>query len=380
VTPMIDTMGFIIPLSFQLYDHLKDTSICTQRIDKSTGEIEFEYDNFDVVIPSSNYSVKFKLDDRRFIYDSDLKISVTEPGFPHLRLEFSAPKVLFRHNLISIDIATALEAGFIVQKAFEDQFDCKLPHIGDWFLKRLDVCANYIIENEAQVKNYMRHVQRMEYPRRIKNLYEDSGIYFASRHNTLKMYAKGDEFKKHDLKRFPDEVEAQRLYDQAKPLLRIEAELKGRIKYLHAKYMEDTTPAERMEYITWSGYPHVIDFLEYANMENELSRMIQTFLLGKETKSMECAKVHEILRAHYSTKQADSFHHVYMVIVTQGLREAKRQFTKEKLMRAKRAFRENGISFVSDVIKIDNVETLFPADFSLEISEKNKYYQMPIAV
>jgi II/X family phage/plasmid replication protein len=267
-----------------------------------------------------------------------------------------------------------------VQKAFEDLFNCNVLNYGEWFLIRLDLCANFTLMNEQQVKNYLRHVQRMEYPRRIKNLYEDSGIYFASRQNTLKLYAKGDEFKKHDFKRFPDEIEAQELLEQGKPMLRIEVELKGRIKYLHAKYMEDTTNIEKMEYATWSGFPRVIDFLEYANIECELSRMIETFFVGKETKSMESAKVHEILRGNFSVRQADSFHHVYMVIVTQGLKEAKRQFAKEKLMRAKRAFREHGISLVSDVIKIDGVETLFPADFSLEISEKNKYYQVPIAV
>jgi II/X family phage/plasmid replication protein len=380
VTPMIDTMGFIVPLSWKLYEYLKSTSVQTQRVDKSTGEIEFEYDNFDVPIPSSNYKVKFKLDDRKWIYDSALKVSMPEPGFPHLRFEFSAPKVLHKHNLVSIGVEGTLCACYVVQKAFEELFNCKLLDYRQWFLIRLDVCANYVLMDEQQVKNYLRHLQRMEYPRRIKNLYEDSGIYFASRQNTLKMYAKGDEFKKHDFKRFSDEIEAQKLFEQAKPMLRIEVELKGRIKYLHAKYMEDTTNIEKMEYATWGGFPRLIDFLEYANIEGELSRVIVTFFVGKETKSMESGKVHNILRGNYSVRQADSFHHVYMVIVTQGMKEAKRQFTKEKLMRAKRAFRENGISFVSDVIKIDNVEILFPADFSLEISEKNKYYQVPIAV
>ena len=380
MTPMIDTMGFIIPLSIDLYKHLKDTSVCTQRIDKSTGTIEFEYDSFEIPIPSSHYKVKFKLDDRKWTYDPTSKKSVLARGFPHLRLEFSAPKVLFGHNLMSIDVVTALDACFIVQKQFEDQFGCKLPYLGEWHVIRLDVCANYILQDEDQVRNYIGYLQRMEYPRRIKNLYENSGIYFASRHNTLKIYAKGEEFKRHDRKRFVDEVEAQKLYNQAKPILRIEAELKGRIKYLHENFMVDATWGEKIEYPTWCGYPRVLDFLDYANIKIELSRMVETFLVGKETKSMECARVHEILRANYSTKQADSFHHVYMIIVTQGLKEAKRQFTKEKLMRAKRAFRENGISFVSDVIKMDNVERLFPDDFSLEISKENKYYQLPIAV
>jgi hypothetical protein len=219
----------------------------------------------------------------------------------------------------------------------------------------------------------------MEYPRRIKNLYENTGIYFGSRHNTFQIYAKGDEFKLHDRNRFVNSFEAKTLYDQARSILRIEVELKGRLKYLHEQFLADTTFEEKMECPAWGGYPLVLDFVQYANIKGELIRMIETFLVGKETKSMECAKVHQILRARYSTKQADSFHHVYMLIVTQGMQEAKRQFTKEKLMRAKRAFRENGISFISDVIKIDNIETLFPEDFSLEMSEQNKYYQVPIA-
>lgn len=377
---MIDTIGFVVPLDLGLYDALKDSSVCTSRVDKSDGTIEFEYDSFEVDVPSSNYKVKFKLDDRKWIYDKDNRHAFKEPGFPHLRFEFSAPKVLFKHNLVSINMETVFDACYSVKDSFENQFKCKVPSLWGWFLIRLDVCANFVLHDEGQVKNYIGHLQRMEYPRRITNLYKDSGIYFASRHNTLKIYAKGDEFKTHDKKRFVNEVEAQRLHNEAKRILRVEAELKGRIKYLHGQYLSELSKTERLKFPTWSGYPCVYDFIEYANIGNELIRMIETFLIGKESKSMEIAKVHEILRAKFSVKQADSFHHVYTVIVTQGMGEAKKKFTKEKLMRAKRAFRELGISFVSDVVKIENIERLFPSDFSLEISEKNKYYQLPIAV
>jgi II/X family phage/plasmid replication protein len=377
---MIDTMGFIVPVGVTLYRQLCECAVCTSRVDKSDGTVEFEYDNFEVDIPSSNYKVKFKLDDQKWVWDEENKHAFKESGFPHLRFEFSAPKVLLRHNLTSINLESALEACFIVEKAFEDQFACKLPSLRAWFLNRLDVCANFVLGDEAQVKNYIGHLQRMEYPRRIKNLYENSGIYFASRHNTLKIYAKGEEFKKHDKKRFLSEIEAQRLHNEAKCILRVEAELKGRVRYLHEQYLLESSREDSMEYLTWSGYPCIYDFLEYGNIENELTRMIETFLIGKESKSMEIAKVQDILREHFSERQADAFHHVYTVIVTQGMSEAKKKFTKEKLMRAKRAFRQLGISFVSDIQKIENLDMLFPSDFSLEISEKNKYYQLPIAV
>jgi hypothetical protein len=57
---MIDTVGFLVPIDQDLYEYLKGLSIKTERIDRMTGAIYFEYYNFDVPVASSNHKVIFK--------------------------------------------------------------------------------------------------------------------------------------------------------------------------------------------------------------------------------------------------------------------------------------------------------------------------------
>lgn len=248
--------------------------------------------------------------------------------------------------MVSVHPSLIYESMHKVKEGFEKLYEVKLPDPTEWYCFRLDTCENFVLDSEEQVRNYISYLQRLNYPRRVKNMYEDTGLFFASRHNTLKVYAKGAEFKKHDMQRIADEKRAKYLYEQAKKILRIEVEHKRRIRYLIEQYEKENNVALKK----FQGYVRMKDFIDVFDFEEEMKNVVSKILCGTETKIMETEGVLKLLRQKYSDRQA-------------------------------RSFRQMGIS----LMVLDNKETGcfldkgVPEDFSLDMSEENKYYQLPVS-
>ena len=413
---MIDSVGFYIQLEPELYQKLMQIGILTQRIDRVTGFVEFEYTNFKAN-HSFNYRVQWKIDNRHYVKDHDSGSVVVEEGIPYLKLEFSAPKILFGHNLDSITIESMLDACLVVKEKFEQLSGVTLPGPGEWYIYRLDVCANFVLDDLKSVKSYIQYIQRLDYPRRSGNAYKDTGLYFASRYSTLKIYCKGEEFKKHDAVRFcqkksddmgsfikhvrdncnkecsdwydqentVSEIEAYRLQHKANNILRIEVELKRRIAYLVAKHEQEFNET----FLQFKGCVSVEDFLYIVDVKFEMERVMQKFLVGVETRTMKIGDVQSILNQAYSCRRAAMLFSIYTIIVLQGQNEAKLKFAKRTYYDALRAFRENNISLICSDVKLDEdfkerpefecvLARGFPADFSLKMDSSNKYYQLPL--
>ena len=371
-------MGFIIPISYDIYHYLTSKSIMTQRIDCANGSIDFEYFNFDTSY-SWNYRVKWKLSDEKFVHDPGLKKTFLEKGFPHLRIEFSAPKIILGNNIQTISESYADIAVHTVWIQFQKTFNVKLPSPEHWFLCRLDVCSNFILPSEKMVKELINYFQMLTYSRKDKQIYENECIYFPSRHATLKIYHKGPEFKKHDVKRFIDQFEGRRLLNIANNILRVEGELKNRLRYITAEYLTICKSLRRIKEKIWNGYLTYYRTMELLNCKEELERMINIFLITKENKVMKAKDVHDKLRQNFTSEQADVFMGMYSVILTQGLKNARKIYTMNKMGRALRAYRLIGISFINSDASVIDAGLNVPHDFSFEMSEENKYYQLPLA-
>jgi len=373
---MIDTVGFYIPIAEADYKKLMTKGIMTQRIDKDTGYVEFEYTNFRVNC-SHNYKIQWKVDNRHSLYDPERKTTVEKEGAPYFRLEFSAPKILFGHNLKTISVDLMLDACLIVKEAIEQYSQIEIVGPGRWFVYRVDVCANFVLENKEQVKSYIRYLQRLDYPRRLGNIYKDESLYFPSRHNTLKIYCKGEEFKEHDAKRLFSDDERNTLQKDADNLLRVEVELRKRINYVIGKHEMEYN--ERFE--KFKKCVNLEDFLYAIDVNDELKRVMKTFLAGTETKVMQSLDVFNILSKVKGIRSPKAYYGVYMLIVTNGQNEAKRNVSKSTYYKALKIFRENGISLtVSDKNETEYfLDRGFPADFTLDITAENKYYQLPVS-
>lgn len=380
---MIDSVGYIIPVKAEMLDVIKKRAVKTERVDQGTGEILFDYHNLNQSLswsPSWSYNVQVALDDRRWIYDPRFKKSFLEAGHPHVKLFYSVPKVLLGHNVHSVDAGLIFEAAWKVKDRLESEnrgVDLGKPE--KWFMNRLDVCGNYVLPSEDGVKNTISYMQGLEYPRRLRNTYESTGLYFASRHTTVKVYAKGCEFKKHDYGRFHSELDARRLYNEAVNMLRIEVELKRRLKYLVETYLEKLSLRDRGYYPVWNGYTDMSVFKLFDPAE-ELESSIKRFLLTdvKESKVMKACEVRKALQGAYSEVQARSFYAVYVTILTEGVKAARRAYSKNLVYRSIRAFRDHGITFFN-ADRAQIVEGVsFPDGFSLAVSEDNPFYQVPL--
>jgi hypothetical protein len=271
---MIDTMGFKAIIDYETYEKIKEKTRNTQRVDRETGEIEFEYDNCETK-HSYNYHIVYKISDEYWdsLKPEDSSKSIRnvrknqplkKSGIPHVKVEFSLPKILFGHNIQSVGIALIYDAINESKKAFEEKYECILPDMPEWYCYRIDTCANYILGSEQDVRNYISFPSKLDYPRRKPNRFGDTCIYFPSRHNTLKVYAKGPEFNVNDKKRFVEDIElSNQLYDQSRNILRIEVEHKIRIKYVTNQYnsQPEKTSFDRGEEIHLNYLKHQIDRL-----------------------------------------------------------------------------------------------------------------------
>lgn len=378
-----------MPIDQDLYEYLQGVSIKTERIDRMTGDIIFEYYNFEVPSQTWNHKILFKVDTKYWNYDPQLKIAVSEEGLPYIRFEFSVPKVLFGNNLYSASKEDLVTACDLVCNSFRTLFKADIPYITEWFLYRLDVCANFILENEKQVKAVISDMSNLDYSRRNANIYKNGSLYFSSRVNTFKIYAKGPEFKTHDAKRILDDYKRAELQALANKIIRCEVELKARIKYiietLEGEYLKEgneTKEIGRYTFDKFQRWPKMLDFLELVNLKEEMERMIIRLTNTKQAKAMRSNDVFLLLR-NYNEKIAGAYHSFYVRAVTQGIKEAKKYTSKATAWRITKVFKELNISLISSDLErqLDDKEfekvRKYPADFSLEISEKNKYYQVP---
>lgn len=371
---MIDTIGLFVPISIDIFSALSERSITTQRIDKSTGEIEFEYNNFQTSY-SWNYRVTWKMSTEHWEYDPGLKNTVLREGSPYLRFEFSVPKILYGHNLFSCNFADALVACGQVRAKFIELSGVEIANIKDWYCYRVDTCANFLLENIEQVKSYIRYLQRFDYPRRVKNLYSDTGIYFASKHNTLKTYCKGLEFRKHDAMRFDNDIEKQRLQNFANIILRVEVENKLSLRAMRQKIEKENNKFFNNVY---KGYLTLFDTILLFDGGREMQRIMSKFLVGTETKVMRNLDVFRVLKNELGHRSANFYYGIYTFLILHGQNETKRQIKKATYYKALSIFRQFGISVVaSDMKQLEQVIDLgFPSDFSLTLNESNKYYQL----
>ncbi len=392
--PMFDTLGFYIRITEADYKKLLRQGTMTARQNMKTDFLEFCYTNFKTS-HSYDYQVQWRIDNKHYETSDKGKGCIQVTGEPYLRLEFSAPKILLGHNVDSIDQESMLEACLMVQNMFEAMTGVILPRPGEWFLYRMDICANYIFNSLSEVPAYIRYLQRLDYPRRLPSLYKDKGLYFASRHNTLKIYAKGPEFKAHDLCRFSQNknttdnalsLDGKLLQRRANNILRFEVELKNRLRYLIAQW-EFKHETLILKFKHW---PQFCDALEIIDGCKEMEMVMKKFLIGEETKVMRSDDVMQKLESIYGRRAARSYFATYVQLVTLGQAEVKRRVPKTTYYNACKAFRDCNISIIVSDVKIDenfkeSTESGlfgrgFPSDFSLEMSSKNKYYQIPLNV
>ena len=180
------------------------------------------------------------------------------------------------------------------------------------------------------------------------------------------------------MKRFKNEVESRNLFNDANRIIRAEAELKTRLRYVAAEYLNLLGMKSKLKIRTWNGYLKYYKMIGLIDCRGELERMIANLMICKETKSMKANDVHDKLRKNFSDEQADVFMGIYTIILTRGIKASRKKFSKEKMKRALRAYRSLKISFINSDVSVIDSGINIPHDFTFKMDDSNPYYQIPL--
>lgn len=206
---MIDTIKFFIPISnYHDLIYLRTSFTQFKKEDLSNGKIQFEFYTQNVELGSFSRSIAIRMCDN-------------PQGF---FLEYSLPKYAKGNN---VEMIYAHSVYYLVEELFIElnkKIKYKFPHFSKWEIYKLDICYNWYLENELQAKNCMSFIQRIDYPRKQKYVYDTSVMYKGVSY-TIKFYLKGAEFYKHDFKALENN-RAIEIYEHAKKILRFEVSLK----------------------------------------------------------------------------------------------------------------------------------------------------------
>lgn len=206
---MIDTIKFLIPVQSQIdLIKLRNKFIQFKKENLSNGSIEFEFYTSNVELGSFQRNIAIRMSDNPL-------------GF---FIEFSIPKFVKGNN---VEMIHPYSLYSIIEEFYNElsfKVDYQFVHFSQWEIYKLDICYNWLFESEERAIYAMQFIQRIDYPRKQKYIYDTSVMYRGSAY-TIKFYLKGPEFKKHDYKCLSYNSASQ-IYSYAKKILRFEVSFK----------------------------------------------------------------------------------------------------------------------------------------------------------
>ena len=315
---MIDTIGFRFHFTDEQFEKFRALS-------KEATEIN-----------NVNKWVRYRLIKNNFrigSYDSSITIRCFEDSYG--RLEFSAPKFLYGHNVFLL-YPEQLEAVVLrVEDGLREKFG-DFPPSKSWELDRLDLCYAWRFPDNATAVEVFRILRTLDYPRKEKNPYPTS-VQWKAKTYTVKAYLKQPEYFEHDARhiRIDDPERHADIVHESEGVLRYEISCrKAMIEYLFEN--------KHVYYTDLINQPKLLHILQTTFLK-------LTENLNKEV--MDTQKVLELLTHKYSPKRAEQLYEFYIAWFCSP--EYNRQRIKETIDRStvyrrKRQLREAGIGLSSE--------------------------------
>lgn len=156
------------------------------------------------------------------------------PDQNKLTLELSLPKFWQGHNIYMIR-KDNIRLSLLLLHSYLLQIFPEFPPPAKWEVIRLDICYNFVLQNNQLLHSYLSLLKTIDYPRHKKYLYDTSVMSVGSSYS-CKFYDKGSEFYKHDYSRLvknkPELAHLMRLISQN--MLRFEVSMRKRylLKFL----------------------------------------------------------------------------------------------------------------------------------------------------
>jgi hypothetical protein len=292
---MIDTLKLLIPVGDRNFlEQIKSKLTRTRRENLSTKEMKFEYFTSEVFIGS---------------FSRKVNIFLTESNPQGFFVEFSLPKQKHNNNVEMIhacDISEILE-NFRTQLC--EHLKETLPPLSSWLVYRVDICHNWTFETKEKCQSLMNFIQRIDYPRKKKYVYETSVMYKGTAY-TIKFYLKGAEFQKNDFKELQKQNEdnAHELLNWAHKVLRFEVEFKkGYLKTIFGKgeiFVADVANDAKIEELLKSYLDSVFKYIEKENSKRENARE----LINANFKPAKALRLYQFFKGYYYEK--DEKYHI----------------------------------------------------------------------
>jgi hypothetical protein len=292
---MIDTVKFLIPIKERhLLGKIKGVFACTKREEPITNKIEFEYYTSEIVVGSHSRSVSL------YLHDSD------PCG---LFVEFSLPKIKYGNNVEMIRPSDIIDSLEDFRRILSEHVEETLPPLSEWIVYRLDVCYNWTFSSKKTCESLLGFVQRIDFPRKKKNVYDTSITYRGTAYS-IKFYLKGAEFLKHDFKHLlnVDESRAHELLHWAGHILRFEVMFRrAQLRVLFKKekvYISDIINNTEIEMILQMYIDLVFRYVEREKIQYENVRHI----ISEHFSSAKALRLYQFYKGYYY--QEDEKYHI----------------------------------------------------------------------
>lgn len=283
---MIDTVKLLIPITNpEFLEQIKTKLIRTRRENLVTNELKFEFYTGEIEVGS---------------YDRNVTLYLKENIPIGLFVEFSLPKQYLNNNT---EMINAYDIPYILNN-FRNQLSAYLkepmPPLSEWIVYRLDVCHNWTFESEQKCKSMLNLLQRIDYARKKKLLYNTSVTFLGSAY-VIKFYLKGAEFLVHDFKKMieTDEEKAHQLLDWGKKIIRFEIGIKK--VYLKTVFgkdivkISDISNNEVIENILKDYLARVFKYINKENMKHEDVRQ----LIFNNFKPAKALRLYQFYKSFY---------------------------------------------------------------------------------
>ena len=289
---MIDTIKFYIPIKdLSILEKLKSNLMRFKKDNMKTGAIEFVFYTSLIELGSYNRTINVRANDNP----------------QGLFIEFSIPKyekgnnveMIYPHNLVNIMEKMQAEL-------FKHLNYFELPPFSEWIIYRLDVCYNWIFKDKAEAEYVMNFIQRIDYPKKQKYIYNTSVMYKGSAY-TIKFYLKGAEFKKHDFKKieFDRAINLQMWADR---IVRFEVNFKK-------NYLNDFLGLKNVYVQDINDDVLIIDLLKYyldkvfkyINPKNTTDEQVTEILFRNFTKA-KATRLYQFYKGYYFDEKMKSIY------------------------------------------------------------------------
>lgn len=276
--------------------------------------------------------------------------SVLRPSQPYVELEGSVHKALLGHNVHGGPDALLAACAWLLDDIGR-RLGVELPEAALWLARRVDWAECYRLP-AAAIPVYLRGLMCAEFPRRKVRRDDYEGLTAGGFSTAVKLYHKGPEFDKRDLRRLRDHLPEDDLFalrGLAAVTLRAEVGIKAR------KLDADFDGLPRVGLVR-DDYLTQLHDLEVERLVRDGSSQLRTVRTHAEVK----ARLHEV----YPRRLANTLFGSWLQLAALGEDAVKRDSAARTFYRHRKLLLDAAVSWHGADVGVVDGGSIVPADFA----------------